>query len=629
MLKKKYNILVNIIAILVLTCIGSQAEPEPVFQAHADAVNNYIIKEYILAPDKSYTLKLSMQTIIKTYKGKKDRADFRYPYNSAFEQVIVNSARTVQPSGKILKAGKREIQDILDPSTSDNSFYSRARLRVINFPAVKLGSKLELELTIKNRLGFWPVESFRLNDPTVKKQVIVKIPVIHGKPVTNLTTKLDDPGIRFRKTMKKGWVVYSWTGKNLAAAHTEPMAPGLLNQNYCLIMSCLDSWSETSRFFRGKFHLNKRFEKTSIPEWATGKTPDHLYRAMLKHLTIYPVPVFETSLCPQDALATLKKGYGSSIDLAVLFRWILQKNGITSELVLANTEGDFIKPLKKTFSPVLFDQVLVRAKNRFYNFSDRDLPPGTSLAEESLGLDLDKEKLVPITSCATDTRKTDMILNISEQSSLSGHCTKIFTGMATVGIRGKMGHIHGKELDIEISALVHSIDPVAKLTQWFRPSGLSEPVQKIRLAFDFSLDTAFARSSGRYFFPVPSPGILSPLNRFLPDRHYPIALSRGETTILSITMNLAENLNPVFLPADTTGKSGPLSWEIKTEFKKGKLYYCRKIDLKRSIIPVNLVPEFLAKAAWLSSRQNNVIIFRHRPENFRMTLTTRSPHIHH
>ncbi len=613
MLKQKHNILVNVIAILIFTCICSGAEPGPVFPAHPDAVNNYIIKEYILEPDGSYILNLSIQTTIKTYKGKKDRADFRYPYNSAFESVIVKNARTVQPSGKILKAGKREIQDILDPSTSDSSFYSRSRIRVINFPAVKVGSKLELDLTIKNRLGFWTVESFRLSDPTLKKQVIVKIPINNGKPAAILTAKLDDPEIRFSKTVQKKSIVYSWTGRNLSAAYTEPMAPGLLNQNYCLIMSSLDSWAETARFFKKKSNLNKRYTKTTIPEWARAKTGDSLYQAMLKHLAVYPVSVFETSLSFQPPSLTLKKGYGSSIDLAVLFRWLLQARGISSALVLANTEGNFIKPLEKTFSPVLFDQVLVRSEGRFYNFSDRDLPPGTSLAEKSMGLDLDREKLVAINDFITDIKNTSLLLNISEQGCLSGRCTKIITGLPTVGIRKKLRHISGKELEIEISSLVHSIDPVARLNQWLKPSGISEPVQKIRLAFDFSIDTAFARSSDRYFFPLPSPGILSPLNRFLPERHYPIAISREESTELSITMNLAENLKPVFFPADTSGKSGPLSWEIRTRFKKGKLVYYRKINLKRSMIPVNLVPEFLARAARLSLRQNNIIIFEHRP----------------
>ncbi len=612
MLKQKYCLLLNIFAVLVLSCTCAMAKTLPSFLLHADAVNNYVTKEYVLSSDGSYTLNLSMQTEIKTYKGKKDRADFRYPYNSAFETVTVNSARTVKPSGSILKADTKEIHDIIDPSTSGSSLYSKSRLRVISFPAVEKGSKIELNLTVKNRLGFWPVESFLLSDPTLKKQVIVKIPLkADGSSAEILTTKLDDKKIRFEKKIQKNFVVYSWTGKNLATAYNEPMSPGLLNMKYCLIMSCCNSWKDAARFLKLKFNIKpvKTFPKDLIPLWAKGKTADDIYREMMKHIAVYPVSIFKTDLFFQPASLTLKKGYGSSADLALLFKWLLKTRGISSSLVLANTKGDFIEPLEKTFSPALFDQVLVRIKDRFYNFSDKDIPPGISLAQGSMGLDLDLGKLDFISSENIDTKNTAMVLNISEPGTLSGRCTRTLTGLFTIGARKKLRYVKGKELEIKISEMIHGIDPAAKLRQWIKPSGLSESVQKIRLKFDFSLDTAFAQSSGRLFFPLPFPDILSPLNRFLPDRHSPIALPREETEILSISMNIPSNLKPVFLPYDTKGKKGPLSWEIKAEFKNGCLNYYRKISLARTMVPVHLVPDFLSRVVQLSSRNNRVIIF--------------------
>lgn len=621
MLRQKYYFLLHIFAVPVLililtltcTCTSAKAKTLPSFLLNADAVNNYVTKEYVLSSDGSYTLNLSMQTEIKTYKGKKDRADFRYPYNSAFETITVKSARTVTPSGRILKADTKEIHDIIDPATSDSSFYSKSRLRVISFPAVEKGSKIELSLTIKNRLGFWPVESFRLSDPTLKKQVIVKIPLkADGSPAEILTTKLNDKKIKFEKKIQKNFIVYSWTGKNLAAEYTEPMSPGLINMKHCLILSFFHSWKDTARFLKLKFRPKpfKTYSKGLIPPWAKGKTADEIYMAMMKHLAVYPVSLFETDLSFQPARLTLKKGYGSSTDLAMLFKQLLKSRGINSSLVLANTKGDFIKPLEETFSPALFDQVLVRLKGRFYNFSDKDIPPGTSLAEKSMGLDLDPGKLDFINSGNTDTEKTAMVMNISEQGTLSGICTKTLTGLFTIGARKKLRYVKGKELEIKISEMVHKIDPAAKLRQWLKPSGLSESVQQVRLKFDFSNDTPFAQSSGRFYFPIPFPDILSPLNRFLPVRHSPIALPLEKTEILSISMNIPSNLKPVFLPYDTKGKKRPLSWEIKAEFNKGIINYYRKISLTRTMVPVHLVPDFLSRVVQLSSRNNRVIILK-------------------
>ena len=75
----------------ILSSISS-ARPLPDYFKKADAVNEYVYKTYQVHADGSYSMTLRMQVSIKTYKGKKDWADFRYPYNAEYERVVIDRA---------------------------------------------------------------------------------------------------------------------------------------------------------------------------------------------------------------------------------------------------------------------------------------------------------------------------------------------------------------------------------------------------------------------------------------------------------------------------------------------------------------------------------------------------------
>lgn len=631
-LGKFFLILCAVSGLCLLNPGPLQARELPACFQEADAINNYIHKRYQVAPDGSYELEVELQAEIRTYKGKKERADFRFPYNSAFQSVQVKRARTILPSGKVLKVGKKEIQDILDPSTARSSLYSRSRLKVVNFPGVEIGSKIELTLTVNSTLGFWTKESFRLSDPTLVKTVEIQVPFggVHNgqagpkskgpgieghssqspvQALSSLVHSLHDPLVHFKRTLRADSIIYSWSGEFLPKEYSEPGSPRLENQPFCLLVSSFRSWSAVAEFYQARFH--KAIEKTglNLPQWARGASPDQLYEQLLERLAVYPIALFKTDLVPQDPDLTLAKGYGSSLDLAVLFYALLQRQGRGADLLLANNQGVFVRPLTKSFFPALFNQVLVMTSGQIYFFADKNLPPGVTYSQGGQGLSLAAGKLQDLPVRMVNQSRTSLALSLTRQA-LQGKCEQIFCGQSTLQIRKNMRHVLGRELEIQVSDLVHQLDPVARLRGRFHALGLERLEEPVILNFAFDLQSPFLTSGEDLFFPLPGSKLLAGLSTYVRQRHYGLVFPKTRKESLKMTIVLSEDLNKVSGPQDSQGRLGPLSWRIISRCQAGKLIFIRELTLKRSLVSVNQSTDLLAKIVELNSPRQRLLVFR-------------------
>ena len=571
----------------------------------ADAINEFIYKTYKVNPDGSYTMKLKMQVYIKTYKGKKDWADYRIPYNSAYQKVTVDKAETILPSGKVISATKKEIQDILDPSTSQSSIYSKARLKIINFPAVDVGTKIRFQITLESKWGFWARESFRLTNPTIVKKVELMIP-----KDMKISIRLEDKKVKPNVFKKQGFLIYTWTGEKLLPIHKEPYAPQIENQPFCLLVSSFDSLEKTASFFCKRIYAVKYY-KFNLPEWAKKKNPDLLYKKFISRISIYYIRLFDTALKPQPFSVTLRKLYGSPLDLALLFAHILKKQGINAHLVLVNTTGVFVDKLDRVIYPELFDQILVYAKGHFYSFTDKDVPAGVICGSDTVGLDLDLKKLINIHDVIPNVTNTLLSIRAYPHGYGTGCLKKEFLGEATIGIRKKLRYAKGEEFRIKMSKLFHQLDPALRpYNKKTFIKGINELAQKVELDFRFRLDPVFMKSDSVYLFPLPESELIKEYSNCLAKRHYGLAVVETKTERLVLRLSLPEGLKPVFIPSSKKGKIGLLKWRIKTSWKKHTLTFIREITLNRGILEPKESSLMLKKIKQIADPKHKVLLFQ-------------------
>ncbi len=602
----KYINFVLLLFVMLFTIFSSNLFAESFSEClkKADAINEFIHKTYKVNPDGSYTMKLKMQVYIKTYKGKKDWADYRIPYNSAYQKIRVDKAETILPSGKVISATKKEIQDILDPSTSQSSIYSKARLKIINFPAVDVGTKIRFQITLKSKWGFWARESFRLTNPTIVKKVELMIP-----KDMKILIRLKDKKVRSNVFKKQGFLIYTWTGEKLPSIHKEPYAPQIENQPFCLLVSSFDSLEKTASFFCKRVYAVKNY-KLNLPEWAKKKNPDLLYKELISRVSIYYIGLFDTDLKPQSFSVTLRKLYGSPLDLAFLFAQILKEQGINAHFVLVNTTGIFLDKLDRIIYPELFDQVLVYAKGHFYSFTDKDAPAGIICDSDTIGLDLDLKKLITIHDVLPNVTNTLLSIRAYPHGYGIGWLKKEFLGKATIDIRKKLRYAKGEEFRIKISELFHQVDPVLKPYNE-KPfiKGVNELAQKVEFNFKFRLDPVFMESDSADLFLLPESELIKYYN-CLVKRHYGLAVVETKTERLVLRLSLPKGLKPIFVPSSEEGKIGLLKWNIKTSWKKHTLIFIREITLNRGILGPKESSLMLKKIKQIADPKHRVLLFQ-------------------
>ncbi len=328
--------------------------------ATADAVNLLIAKDYTVQRDGGYTLRLHLIRRILTYKGKKDYADFKFTYNDSFQNVEINQAQTTTAAGQVVKAGREEVHDILAPWTAGASIYSHTRQKVVSLPAVEPGSTIELQLTVKSRKGFWLREAFRLPEPIDRKVVTVALPP--EMPWQYRQPKM----VRMHTEKRPEATIYRWEAHDVPSLVPENDVPAPENRDFCLLAATFADWPAVAAWYRrlwlpalkaapaaGKAAV--RLDDSSV---------ERLYESLLRQLTPHPIDFLETGLQPQLPAVTLEKGYGTQVDLALVFFHLLQQRQLHPRLLLTGSEELFLAPLRPFPAPGLLHRVIVRCAGK-------------------------------------------------------------------------------------------------------------------------------------------------------------------------------------------------------------------------------------------------------------------------
>ncbi len=598
---------VKVLCLLFLTFIPVVTFATPLHLKTADAVYKIIEKTYQVNRDGSYTLTVHFKTKILTYKGKKDHADFKYPYNTSYQTVKILKAQTINALGKVIPVDAKEIHDISDPADARASIYSREHVKVVNFPSVEPGTTVEMTFQLHSKRGFWAKENFRLQDPIVKKVVTVSLP-----SGVSLKTKLPSLRIQETKTIKNTHVIYRWAATNIPKQITEPMLPPEENRGTCLFLSTFSTWKDVARYFQ------KLLPDTSLKKGLKGihgTSPDALYTAFMKHVTIYPLDLFHTSLSFQSPSETIKKGYGSQMDLAILFHSLLKSRGYMSEFLLMNSDGVILKGFTHMPMPSLFDDVLVRCGGHDYAFYAKDLPPGFTGAEGQLLLDLKTGRLTPAIRRYANRSETTVTLVPTASFTIEGVFSSRSEGEQAVSMRSWLKYETKDEWAISASRILHDLDPIARLEGKITRKGLKTLTAPVILKGRFIIPRPFPGVGDWTFVLLKSPNLPGGMETLLKTRRGPIMISEDYTERLDETVTLPEGVIVRRVPPNGKGASACLDWVFYATPVKNHLKIQRRIHLKRGILMpgTEAYYDFIRAITALYSPVNRLIVLERMP----------------
>lgn len=302
----------------------------------------------------------------------KNLAEVEVGYDSTYERVELEFARTISPQGQIVYAGKESIRDV--SKYLNFPLYSNARAFIISMPAVDVGTIIEYKVKIYSsklidEKNFTFTYRLREKYPVYKARFNLVVPENKGirfKFFNEDFAKDVNLNPEFKKI--KGSKIYAWKFKEILPIIPEENMPPLSLVNPAILITSFESWEEICRWwdalYKDKLKLNQE-AKDFLQDLIKGINEDYekakkIYEYVAKNIRYVAVEYGESGHEPHYANEVFLNKYGDCKDQAIFLVSLLNEAGLKSFPVLIPTQR--VYPIAEEFPSVNFNHAICAVK---------------------------------------------------------------------------------------------------------------------------------------------------------------------------------------------------------------------------------------------------------------------------
>lgn len=322
-----------------------------------------------VTPQNTQVSNLHYIVKILNERGKEDFAEAHIDYDSTFEKVELEYARTIKPDGQIISIGSRHIRDV--SKYLNFPLYSNVRVYIISFPEIVEGASIEYKLKIyRNQL---------IN----KKDFVISYPVQATEPIIAANFTIDLPRDRtlFIKTLNEEYnnfganlspqiqknddrLIYAWQFKDIPQIMPESNMPPQAEINSTMLISTFNNWQDIYNWWwllaKDKIKADSVIKDKVIELIKGVGTPVAKIRAIYnfcaQQIRYVAVEYGQAGYEPHLASDIFKNKYGDCKDQAILLVTMLKEAGFSAWPVLIPTKGYY--DLNPDFPAVLFNHCI-------------------------------------------------------------------------------------------------------------------------------------------------------------------------------------------------------------------------------------------------------------------------------
>ncbi|AKJ63473.1 DUF3857 domain-containing protein [Kiritimatiella glycovorans] len=421
---------------------------------------------------RNWTSTRTVRKKVLTYAGKKEHAELKIHFNPAWEDVELEYARVIAPSGEV-----REIRDnetnLMDAGwVASAPRYPAGRILVASLPGVAPGSVIEYRVVRRTRNHpFFHLRAYLRNfNPVVYAAVEIDAP--QGLDVA--AGLEGGEGVAASSTGKNGRVIRRWEARRVRGLKRESDLPPL----WTLAPTLLASTGEWPVYASA---LNERFREcaaagTRAAEKARELVAPHgTRREKARAIRDYVAEQIRTAgpgftglplEALSDADATLGSGYGHKADQAILLYAMLEAAGFEPGFVLASNlprPDDLAQPLLDRPQRDIFRAPLVRIRlgghDVYLNDTDQYAPLGSTTHDRRRALRLDDGSITRIESLPEyrDRREAEYVLDLDEDGSASIDWSRRYFGSDYTAFHREFAEMIPEERRRHFERLVSSI----------------------------------------------------------------------------------------------------------------------------------------------------------------------------
>lgn len=302
-------------------------------------------------------------------RGKDDFSEAQVDYDSTYEKIELEYARTIKPDGTVVDVGARHIRDV--SRYLNFPIYSNARVYIISFPEISSGAVIEYKVRVYsyeliNKKDFvlnYPVQS---SEPIIRADFTLVLP--KGRPLyqKNINDKYNDFGsvLTPLKEINRDKSVFLWQFKNIPQIINESNMPSEVEINPAMRLSTFRSWQEIYDWWwklaQDKIKADSAI-KNKVTELTKGKNSQidkarAIYNFCAKEIRYVAIEYGEAGYEPHKAEDTFRNKYGDCKDKAILLVTMLKEAGLSAWPVLIPTRDYY--NLIEDFPSVSFDHAI-------------------------------------------------------------------------------------------------------------------------------------------------------------------------------------------------------------------------------------------------------------------------------
>ncbi|MGE5197557.1 MAG: DUF3857 domain-containing protein [Deltaproteobacteria bacterium] len=569
-------------------------------------------ERFQVTPQDTQVAELHYVIKVLNERGKESFSESHIDYDSTYEKVELEYARTIRPDGTVTQVGSRHIRDV--SKYLNFPLYSNARVYIISFPEISEGAVIEYKLKIYrseliNKKDFvlnYPVQS---SEPIIAADFMVEVP--ENKPVNikMLNEQYNNFSANLKPDIQKnnGRVIYSWSFKDIPQIVPEANMPPGVEINPNILISTFVSWKQIYDWWWALAKDKIKAEapiKEKVKELTENQPTEEakiraIYNFCARQIRYVAVEYGQAGYEPHKAEDIFRNKYGDCKDKAVLLVTMLREAGLTAWPVLISTRDYY--NLNPDFPSMLFDHSIaaVSQKDKIV-FLDataetcafQDLPPadqkrrvlvfkeegyaiestplfpaGHNLVEQTLHIKINSDETI-------DAEKKVFTLGMYDQAE---RYWLLYTPPELVGEKLKE-----RIQDIAISASlksykVENLDDLNKpvtLSYLFRGSEYLTDAGKLRIMPQLSgLDTSIVAKD---------------------KRKYPLDFGALDVKETETTIEIPKDFSVKYLPENATEDNPWMKFSAEYARKSEAIYFRQMIELKVDSVDQAQYPEFKA-----------------------------------
>ncbi|MCM8801035.1 MAG: DUF3857 domain-containing protein, partial [Candidatus Omnitrophica bacterium] len=306
-------------------------------------------------------------------RGKKDFAEVHIDYDSTYEKIELEYARTIKPDGTVVEVGSRHLRDVT--RYLNFPLYSNVRVFIISFPEITEGVVIEYKLKIYrnqliNKKDFVISYSLQSGEPIIHAEFTVSIPKDNPLNIKFINEEYNHFKAELRPKIReeKDYLIYYWQFKDIPQIIPESNMPSYTEINPTILLSSFDHWQEVYNWWwnltKDKISADKAI-KQKIEELTKDLVDEEekakaIYNFCAQQIRYVAVEYGQAGYEPHSAQDIFKNKYGDCKDQAILLVAMLRQIGIPSWPVLIGTKDYY--NLNEDFPGLFFNHCIVQAQ---------------------------------------------------------------------------------------------------------------------------------------------------------------------------------------------------------------------------------------------------------------------------